>query len=326
MNLIRASNANELYRQALSLVMSEGAYVSPRGLETREVLFTTLELFDPRSRCIDIVGRHWSLPLALGEFCWHASASDDLSHIAWYVQKWNAIVTGQKVAGSCYGKRVFASANAMPAQWSKVRQLLLQDGDTRRAILYFHDSPSESLSVNAPDLPCASTMQFFQRDGVLHAMTYMRSNDVFLGLPYDVFLFTMMHELMASELGLRLGVYQHVTGSLHLYRTDEEACAQLESEGVQPSVAMPSMEAPEQLPAFLEAEKTLREGRSSQVVSTLSPYWHELARVLAWHQGRRLGIADPFALMGRPTTPLYRRLLQSAPTVPLPTRRCESVN
>ena len=45
----------------------------------------------------------------------------------------------------------------------------------------------------------------------------MRSNDLWTGFPYDVFQFTAMQILMSMELGLELGSYTHIAGSLHLY-------------------------------------------------------------------------------------------------------------
>ena len=45
----------------------------------------------------------------------------------------------------------------------------------------------------------------------------MRSNDVWLGLPYDVFCFTSIQCLISEEIGIPLGWYQHQVGSLHVY-------------------------------------------------------------------------------------------------------------
>ena len=48
----------------------------------------------------------------------------------------------------------------------------------------------------------------------------MRSNDLWLGFPYDVFQFTCMQVLMSMELGIELGSYTHIAGSLHMYKRD----------------------------------------------------------------------------------------------------------
>jgi thymidylate synthase len=48
----------------------------------------------------------------------------------------------------------------------------------------------------------------------------MRSNDAYVGLPYDIFLFTSLQELMASELDIEIGTYYHSVNSLHIYHRD----------------------------------------------------------------------------------------------------------
>jgi thymidylate synthase len=73
------------------------------------------------------------------------------------------------------------------------------------------------LRPSLKDVACAITLQFLIRDDAVHAVVYMRSNDVILGLPYDVFLFTMLQEIISTQLGLKLGQYHHFCGSLHLY-------------------------------------------------------------------------------------------------------------
>ena len=50
--------------------------------------------------------------------------------------------------------------------------------------------------------------------------TYMRSNDIWMGFPYDVFQFTAMQILLSMQLGVELGTYTHISGSLHLYERD----------------------------------------------------------------------------------------------------------
>jgi thymidylate synthase len=48
-------------------------------------------------------------------------------------------------------------------------------------------------------------MQFIVRREELHLFVCMRSNDAFMGLPHDVFAFTMLQELVARLIGCELG-------------------------------------------------------------------------------------------------------------------------
>ena len=55
------------------------------------------------------------------------------------------------------------------------------------------------------------------RNGALHMTTVMRSNDAVWGFCNDVFAFTCLQELIANELGVKLGQYHHFAASLHVY-------------------------------------------------------------------------------------------------------------
>jgi thymidylate synthase len=70
-------------------------------------------------------------------------------------------------------------------------------------------------------------MQFILRRGLLDAIVVMRSNDVIWGLPYDMFLFTFLQEMMAVELGVDVGRYHHFAASLHLYEKHRSRAVQI---------------------------------------------------------------------------------------------------
>ena len=69
--------------------------------------------------------------------------------------------------------------------------------------------------------------------------TNMRSNDAFIGLPHDIFAFTMIQEIVARALKLEPGTYSHAVGSLHLYKTNRDAARKYLKEGWQSTVVMP---------------------------------------------------------------------------------------
>jgi hypothetical protein len=81
--------------------------------------------------------------------------------------------------------------------------------------MHIHDR--HDLTYHSKDVPCTCLLQYFIRDGKLNAVTYMRSNDIILGTAYDVFVFTMLQEYIANALGVDMGAYTHVAGSLHIY-------------------------------------------------------------------------------------------------------------
>lgn len=274
---------DELQFWALASLLNSGRPAEPRGEETLELLGVTCTLTNPRSRCISNPERRWNFALAVGEFCWHASASNSVEFIEYYAKRWREFTEdGSTIRGSCYGHTVFGQLRSGRSQWQQIVALLRKDPESRRAVLSFRE-PSEDLFADK-DVPCANTMQFLVRDSRLHAVVSMRSNDVIWGLPYDVFLFTMFQELLASELGLGLGAYTHMVGSLHLYEKHYELARRIIAVPDVPVFEMPQMEHRGELDAFLELEARLRTGPSIDLEEALSlhPYWRDLFAVLQW--------------------------------------------
>jgi thymidylate synthase len=127
------------------------------------------------------------------------------------------------------------------------------------------------------------------RDNRLHMLTSMRSNDAWFGLPHDIFTFTILQELVARSLGLELGEYKHVVGSLHLYEKHHDSARCFLEEGWQLHRPMPPMPqgdpwgAVERLVAF-EQEVRTGQGSLSNPHDTMEPYWADLATLLTLHK------------------------------------------
>lgn len=78
------------------------------------------------------------------------------------------------------------------------------------------------------------------RNNRLNLIVNMRSNDIFKGLTFDVFQFTLLQELMAAELGVELGTYTHIDNNLHVYENDIPKIRQmLDSGTVEPELLPP---------------------------------------------------------------------------------------
>src|SRR5687768_690250 len=100
--------------------------------------------------------------------------------------------------------------------------LLNTDPDSRQAVLTLFDADRDLGRADQLDLPCTVAIQFLLRGGDLEMFVTMRSNDVWLGLPYDLGQFAMLQSAVAQSLGAGLGTYTHVAGSMHLYERDLE--------------------------------------------------------------------------------------------------------
>ena len=110
-----------------------------------------------------------------------------------------------------YGPKIVAQLDYVVAK-------LLEDQDTRQAgLTIWRENPPAT-----KDVPCTVAAFFNIRNGQLNAHVFMRSSDVWLGVPYDVFNFSMLAHLVCAHLnkrGLRVapGHLFLTAASSHLY-------------------------------------------------------------------------------------------------------------
>ncbi|MEX5618298.1 thymidylate synthase, partial [Pseudomonas syringae] len=153
---------------------------------------------------------------------------------------------------------------------------------SRQAVIQLFDA--KDILKSRKDIPCTCTLQFIVREGKVDMFTSMRSNDAFLGLPHDVFAFTMIQEIVANSINCSVGEYKHYVGSLHLYENNFiNAKSYLES-GWHKQIEMPPMPVCDpaiSLGLFLECEQKIRDGNEIDYESlALDDYWKDLIRVL----------------------------------------------
>lgn len=171
--------------------------------------------------------RKLSMRYAIGEMLWYMSANPSLSAIQHYTKAWDRMSDDRETVNSNYGYIVKEAYNFN--QYEYCKQLLTKDKNSRQAVIHIK-VPKNTLEHPTKDLNCTVCLQFLIRENKLYCTTYMRSNDLWLGFPYDVFQFTCLQVRMAMELGLDIGTYTHIAGSLHLYARDFEKAIKNENE------------------------------------------------------------------------------------------------
>jgi len=273
----------ELYQ---ALQTTEGRNEGTRG-PTKELLGVTVRISNPRCRLSrsEDRGKPFS---ALGELLWYLSGSDKLEFIEPYVPPYKQDAVDGVLPGA-YGPRLFKKGGSID-QVANVTALLREQPGSRRAVIQLFDA--EDIVVRKTEIPCTTTLQFHLRDARLHLSVAMRSNDAYLGLPHDVFCFTMLQEMMARRLKAELGQYIHHAGSMHVYEDRFEAMARYVEEGFQrlnPMPEMPPGDPFEIVPILLDAEDRIRHG-DLVVAGDLfeEAYWADIVRLLQvfWASGR----------------------------------------
>ena len=117
------------------------------------------------------------------------------------------------------------AVSAMRTPWEWCIGSLKSDKDTRQAILRF--SLPEHFYKGNKDMVCTLNGNFHIREDKLYFKIHMRSNDMTLGLVYDLPWFISLMDDMVEELkgvypNLKKGTYTHMVDSMHIYDRDED--------------------------------------------------------------------------------------------------------
>lgn len=280
---VEEDSIDDLMRGVFEALIGEGQLTHPTQGPAREFVGAALTLTNPRARLSRSDKRSTAVS-ALGELLWYLSGSDDAKHAGYYIPLYLNVEVNGRVEGA-YGPRLFGDRE----QFRRVLDLLGTKTDSRRAIVQIYD---ERDMDNVHDVPCTCTLQFLLRDGRLDLVVYMRSNDAYLGLPHDVFCFTMLQELAAVHLGAELGIYRHFAGSLHLYERDVEAAKAFIGEGWLVKKSMPRIPDGDPWPAveaIVALESRIRGGGRVETQDLPAGYWGDLTRLLVAYRRHRDG-------------------------------------
>ncbi len=164
-----------------------GSRVAPRGLETFEQLHITHRI-DMRYPIVTIKERKLNYAFTTDHALWILKGSDRLADLKHVPALLAATSDDGKTLAGAYGPRI-------EAQTAYVIDTLIDDANSRRATLtiwqpnQFYSRDPEEVSK---DIPCTVAMDFKIRDDKLHMSVFMRSSDVWLGLPNDIFSFCMV--------------------------------------------------------------------------------------------------------------------------------------
>lgn len=98
---------------------------------------------------------------------------------------WKQVATHEGFINSNYGNLVFSEKNY--DQYDSAVYAMCEDIHTRRSIMIY-TRPSMQYDYNAEgmnDFTCTNSVQYLYRNGCIHAIVNMRSNDAVFGYPND---------------------------------------------------------------------------------------------------------------------------------------------
>lgn len=213
MNIV-AKTADELFDEILAHLSDHKSSVP--GI-SYEIINANLILTDPTRNTMCNCTRKMPIRYAVGELLWYNSKNPKWKAIDRFSNFWKNISDDGVTINSNYGYCIHKKFGF--DQWELCKTLLKNDVNSRQAVIHIKECRN-LVSKPTKDLNCTIALQFLLRDNKLDLITTMRSNDLWLGLPYDLFNFTCMQIQMAMELDVDVGKYYHNAGSLHVYERD----------------------------------------------------------------------------------------------------------
>ena len=258
------NNLNDAYQLIAQHVMLNGRMVASRSGDTREVCGVGLKILKPDTLP---VARGMNMSYACGELLWYLSLTNKLEFISHYAPSYHNYANEVLTPNG----RVIAPLGGYGERWKlqlyPLIELLRRDPNTRQACLttWHLNELAYAQEVCSRDVPCTLSIQFLIRQGELHAIATMRSNDLWLGFAYDMFCFTQLQCLIAEDLGVSVGTYTHNVGSLHAYTRDVKKIDRVLSQPVIDAAAVRFCDAPPSrrpldvtIPIALGLERSIR--------------------------------------------------------------------
>ena len=206
-------NANSAWENLYYGLNKDGDITSPRGIKIKETLGCNIYILNPMDNLVFNEFRGLSPIYLAKEYAWYKSGSRKVEDAVKLSKFWGTIANDDGTVNSNYGAYIFVKESDGKSVWEKTVDILKNDRDSRQAIIQIPIMPSRG----SKDTPCTSSIQFFIREDKLFCTVYMRSTDVILGFPIDIFQFTMWQIEMAHELGLNLGWMRFISGNIHCY-------------------------------------------------------------------------------------------------------------
>lgn len=209
---------DQLYPKLIRSVLENGVSVaSPRGMKVKELYNVGFSIKNAQKGIIVNPNRAVNLAYAaiemLGNF---QDGAYNVDPFTWYCKPMKNYLNPE--TGLWDGS--YATRLTMYKQMEKMYNILNLDPDSRRAVIQIYNPAHDFHDYESRDICCTLSLIFRLREGKLNLTCTMRSNDVLLGVPYDLTQFTFLQSVLACWLGVEVGEYYHFTANLHAYERD----------------------------------------------------------------------------------------------------------
>ncbi|UXX42098.1 hypothetical protein [Pseudomonas phage phiH2] len=189
---------------------------------------------------------------AAAEVAWYLQGTQDATFIRKYAPLWDKFVELIDIKGGLFmeDRAVEGVKAAYGYRWrshfgrDQIRlavEALRKDPSDRRCYVSAWDPAEDGLgALDQRNVPCPASFTFSVLNGELHSSFFIRSSDVFVGLPYDVMGHALLMDAVAHELRLRPGIMHVTLAHAHLYESHWDLTVEMmKQEPVVPALQLP---------------------------------------------------------------------------------------
>lgn len=206
---------------SLATSVLQGGEVGSRNGRVAELCHIGVTYDQPLRREVLVEGRKASIAAQIAEAAWVMAGRNDIEWLSAYLPRAADFSDDGKTWRAGYGTRMrkFGADwldNDGVDQLDEVVKILLADPLSRRAVISLSDPTTDFLPTK--DVNCNREIQFTSRLGYLDAHVFIRSNDLVWGHCTNQFIWSVLLEVVANCLGVKVGHVHYSIGSLHIYQ------------------------------------------------------------------------------------------------------------
>lgn len=195
---------NNVWANLLHFILQNGCLSYPRGFKCIDVMQHTVSI-NMLYPVVTNEERKLNYRFMAAEAHWILSGDNRVETIAPYNSKMKDFSDDGQVFFGAYGPKIID-------QLDYVVDKLVKDPWSRQAgINIWRENPPDT-----KDVPCTVSIFFSIRADRVNCHVFMRSSDAWLGVPYDVFNFSMLAHLVCCKINHRLPDANVAPGTLYL--------------------------------------------------------------------------------------------------------------
>lgn len=209
---------DEIYKSIIKQILDKGIEeLNERtGHKTKSLPGITFQIDIETDGFPVLTLRKQPLKSPIAEQIWFLTGTQDTTFLRKFTKIWDLFLEEDGTLPTAYGyrwRRHFGRD-----QIGALVELLQKDPSSRHGVVVTWDPAQDGLGgIARKNVPCPYTFTVNIIGGRLHLHNIVRSNDMMLGCPFDVFGFALLQCILAQKLGVLPGIYTHSISNAHVY-------------------------------------------------------------------------------------------------------------